>query len=326
MEDRGFVAWLTEYLNRLDETNPTGTRKYVKGPDGRLQIVDEMSPGMQGLFDAEIDMDTLGKKIASGALKMLPGESVQDALKRVTGEYKIPGADNAERARIEDSYFRSLTRDFDRNQQQELEAKKQELANRGIPLGSDLYDREIRNINDRYDRARLEARDQATRSGGDEWSRSFGIGMQAQERALNNMQLGYNMPIAIAQGAAGIGRGYQLPQFNPTPGVSVPNIDFGSYFGATQEAGLKNRELEQDMQKFVDSQKADMQKYLRSQGFTEDQAKKEAERWEKQFKEERRQFEETAKLERQKINKMGSGGGGGGAVSNLPNVSNNPVA
>ncbi len=111
----------------------------------------------------------------------------------------------ADRQRIEDEVFNRLTRGMDTAKNSEREQLSQTLYNRGIPLGSELYDKQMEEFDRKYDLAKQDARGQAVQMGGDEYARSFGIGEQTRANELSEQSNIHNQRIGDVGTFAGIG-------------------------------------------------------------------------------------------------------------------------
>lgn len=88
------------------------------------------------------------------------------------GAPKLFGADDllGEAGKVRDANYAYLSRDFAQNKATEIENKKQELANRGIPYSDDPnspYGKAIREIDTRYSDLDAQARNQAIAGGND---------------------------------------------------------------------------------------------------------------------------------------------------------------
>ena len=134
---------------------------------------------------------------------------------------------DAARQRIEDQVYSRLTRDIDQQQGQDVEALKQELQNRGIPIGSELYNKQMSEISKGYDRRRQEAMQDAVVMGGQEMTRLFN-----QARDTRNQML-YE-PHKMAQIQADI-RNQQIYEPQALAGMGGP-IQNPAFFGLTQQS------------------------------------------------------------------------------------------
>ncbi len=97
---------------------------------------------------------------------------------------KIPGAEDlgADIEKVRDANYQYLSRDFATNKQQEIEAARQDLANRGIPFDpnpNSLYGRTMKQLEQKYSDLDMQARQQAI-IGGDS---SFGTQVGAAKTA-----------------------------------------------------------------------------------------------------------------------------------------------
>lgn len=106
-------------------------------------VVPGATPGAQPAPDINMDewldqqFANLGELDLTGAPAILNGEDL-----------------NASRQGVYDSIYAQQTKNLDRNRARDLEAQKQELADRGIPInfgGEDLYSKSIGAVNERYD-------------------------------------------------------------------------------------------------------------------------------------------------------------------------------
>jgi hypothetical protein len=116
----------------------------------------------------------------------------------------------ADRARMEDEVFGRLTRGMGEQKERDRQQLEQTLHNRGIPVGSALFNQQMDQFTKQYADRELDARAQATQMGGQEYERNFNI----QEGRLKNElgELGY---------MAGFGTGFQSPQFQGYQGVQM---------------------------------------------------------------------------------------------------------
>lgn len=122
-----------------------------------------------------------------------------------------------DRKRMEDEVFGRLTRGQDEQKKKDQDQLAQDLQNRGIPVGSEQYNSQMKEFNNRYDTMNLDARAQATQMGGEEWQRQFGVQEQrrsdqlAEQQAQRNQRL--NETGAFQQmGNQGLGNYNQLQQ------------------------------------------------------------------------------------------------------------------
>ena len=158
-----------------------------------MAVADKLSPSEQGIYTGGTDLTNQALDMAGANLG---GTKLGAAFDPTLAERTTSGDLLADRQRIEDEVFGRLTRDMDTNFSKDQQQLEQTLANKGIPFVSECYKQEMQNLNDRYDRSKLDARRQATELGGGEFSRSFGIGEQlranqlSEQQGIRNQQLG----------------------------------------------------------------------------------------------------------------------------------------
>lgn len=239
--------------NRIDQDTVGGSREYYTDPiTGERKIKDTLTGPNKDLYDAETGADTMGARLAGKFIDQLPQDSYSS--KNIDPRFGIPTADTQDRMRIEGDVYNNLTRDLDQNYKQTQEEKKQELADRGIPLGSELYSREMDRLDKGYQRQKLEARSQATQIGGQELSNQFGMGLQSHQQAIGDLQGDYSLPTSLAGSLLGIGQGYQQPNFIGFQPIEKQGVDFGQNFGIWQ--GAKTARRGQDIQQQGQTQAA----------------------------------------------------------------------
>lgn len=181
------------------QTNPFGTQNITRDADGNIIVDQQLSGAQQGILDRDQNLSTMGRDAASNMF----GGYVDNLQNRTLGSDLI-----GDRNRMEDEVFQRLTRGMGEQKGRDQQQLEQTLHNRGIPVGSALFNQQMEQFNKSYGDRELDARAQATQMGGQEYERSFNM----QEGLLKNQlgELGY-----LAQ----FGSGLQLPQFQGYQGV-----------------------------------------------------------------------------------------------------------
>lgn len=95
-----------------------------------------------------------------------------------------------------DSTYEDFNRRFDPQFQQQSQDFEQQMANRGIPMGSELYNREKSRMEQTQSDARQSAMVQAQALAGQNAGQFFDIGTQARGNALNEGMMQRNQPLA----------------------------------------------------------------------------------------------------------------------------------
>lgn len=103
----------------------------------------------------------------------------------------MPQASDAARQRVEDALYRRQTSRLDPQYQQEAQALRSTLMNRGVVEGSEAWN----NAMDQFERGRNDAyasaRQDAILMGGDEHSRTFNMGMDARQQLVDEDMLNF---------------------------------------------------------------------------------------------------------------------------------------
>lgn len=227
--------------------NPFGSSETTLNPDGTVTVNQSLSGDQQQILDADETLSQQGRGIAQNYLKSgLFSQPFQantiDRSINATGE---------DRRRIEDAVYDNLTRRFDRDEGRLVEAKKQELENKGIPYSDDpesRYQREMGTITERFDDNRNTAALNAVQFGGNEMAQLFGMQEQQIANEFSQGAAERNQNIGELNTFANFGSGLQVPNFQPYQG---PNYDVGdpsSYIYAGKELKMGNKafNLEKD--------------------------------------------------------------------------------
>lgn len=209
--------------NRPDQQTIGGSREYVMGPDGKLQVVDKLDAGQQGLYDQQIgNIGQANQMFMSGLQSSGLGQG---------GAYN-PDL-QGERARIEGEVYNRNAALADQTFNQDRQALIDRLNSTGNSQGSPLYEKQMADFEKRRTEALGNIRQDAVARGGDEWQRSFGIGLQG--RQANMSELG-----ALQQFGGGP---TAMPNFIGFQPLAYQGADFGQYFKMGLEHDLAQQAL-----------------------------------------------------------------------------------
>lgn len=192
------TARVNAALNRVDQYTPYGSETFTALPGDRWRSDVTLSPEAQRAVNSEIGFTAdsnqaarnqlgyaaalLGQPLSFAGAPAMPTYSgaeragpVQTASPTFADAGPIqrsvgPNDFSADRQRVEDAIFSRLSPQFDRDRAG-LEAS---LANQGIAVGSEAYNRAVDELN----RSKTDARMQAVLAGGQEQSRLFGMDLQ----------------------------------------------------------------------------------------------------------------------------------------------------
>lgn len=225
---------------------PTGNRVYSGDPNvaGSYRMDETLSPEQQALYQ--------GRNSVAGALL---GRS-NTALGQLPVGFSFNGATDPTSNKFFENQKALLDRSFDRDET----ALTQKLANQGIPMGSEAYDREVENFRRSKDDALSRASTDALTAG---YSQAIGTRQQNLNevaQALGGSQLtpvgSAGQPVdtanAYANQQAGINRQYQGDLAGYNAGVSGNNSMMGGLFSLGAAAlpkliTMSDRRLKRDI-------------------------------------------------------------------------------
>lgn len=263
--------------NTINTAGPYGNVKTITNPDGTRTQVTDLDPNEQGIQDSE-----------QGFQKGNYG-NLDAANRNVQNTMQNPfNFDfNSERARLEDSGYDTFARRNEPRFQQEKDQFEQDMANRGIPPGSELYTRLQKDMAQNQNDMRLDARQRATEMAGQELSRSYGISRDTRK-----------VPFEEMQGLYAVSRGEKTPQgFAPgSYNEGAANFEGTASGYNSVVGGMQENDRNRDWQ----SNEAGL-----NRDFQGDQSRKDREFARRQARLDREQQMAIA-------NKVRRGGGGGG--------------
>jgi hypothetical protein len=102
-----------------------------------------------------------------------------------------------------------------------------QLANKGIPIGSEAWNRAMDNFNRGRNDAYAGARSDAVTGGGAEQSRLFGLDIGARQQGITEQLTKRNQPLNELAAILGGGQ-VSMPQFAPGGGASAAPVDYTS--------------------------------------------------------------------------------------------------
>jgi hypothetical protein len=247
------VARTTARLNRADTYTPFGSVTFTDQGDDRYRIDQTLSPNQQAISNQQealgLGMGNLANarlgQIDQGALNYGGIQDFQQNIDR-SGLAAIPGATDFDAARqsAEDAAFNNVWNRLGTQFADEESSLSNDLANRGITMGSDAYAREFDRFNQRKNDARTQAAYGAIGEGRQAFNNLFANQMQARQQQASELggdlqlaNLGRQQAIqdrmtlraqpmnelaAILQGSPAV----NVPQQQPMAGVNVaaPNI------------------------------------------------------------------------------------------------------
>ncbi len=255
--------------NRVQEVGPYGSAAYSLNPDGSVKREYKLSDPQQQILDQQQQRDLQLGNLGSGALSQL-GQNYRQPF----DQSQLPGRPNApdysklpglpgqgdllgERRRIEGDLYNTFSRRQEPQFEKEQDALRQRLADQGVPMGSQLHKLSMDELSQRHNDARLDAQSRATQFGGDEYTRSFGIGLdtrrqygteansafdygnQARQNAIQENAYFRDRPFGEVSNLLGLQRGITNPTFSPISNINFQPLDVAGI--GTNFAGFANQ-------------------------------------------------------------------------------------
>jgi hypothetical protein len=219
------TARMNANLNRLDETDPMGSVKYTDLGNDHWRKDTALSPIGQRQFDLQNQVDEGTNRLAlqgvGQAGKVLGKSFSLDGLTPEASRGNI----ETDRARYTDALSSRLEPKF----AQDRAGLEQQMADQGIPMGSEAYNRGMDELN----RAKTDARMQAVIQGGNEGRAQDANVANLRQRQLQEEMLKRSQPINEIGALLGTGQ-VGMPQFQQATPVNVQGTDvMGAYQAKT---------------------------------------------------------------------------------------------
>lgn len=233
-----------------DIINDFGESKTTLNPDGTVRVEQRLAPGQKDILDRGTDLTKGGLDLANQRLGSgkYGEEYTPETVDRVATSDQL-----AKRDQVEKAVYDRLTRFNAGDKSREMQDKQQELYNQGIQYSEDpnsRYQKEIGDLNRRYDQNASDAMNAAYQFGGQEQERQVGLNEQV---IANQTAQGYqqrNQGINEINAFQGMGTGLQVPNFQPYqgPNYQLTNpLDAQNVIGgqklAKQQLEAANRKL-----------------------------------------------------------------------------------
>lgn len=238
MAAEDFNANKTIAYNNPNTYTPFGSSEVTRDENGNLVYNQKLSDAQQGILDQQQGLTSTATGFVGNRLGGFSSDFNPNLSQRA-----MQGDLIAERGRIEDELYGRLSKNLERDRGRELEAKEQDLYNKGIPFSDDpesRYQKEIRGIQDRYDSQAQDYRGQAVAQGGDEFLRQFGAQEQLRANQLSEQAGIRGTNLSELGTLQGYGSGLMLPNLPgyQGPGAYNPMSPFETWLG--MQGNLQN--------------------------------------------------------------------------------------
>jgi len=221
-------------LNQVDEYTPFG--QSVFSPTGekvddiqRFRRDTTLTPEQQAIVDQQTTISRDLNALA-GAQVARVDESLAEPFS-YAGMPAAPTADSAARQQAIDAIYGQYTSRLDPQFQQSQTELETRLANQGIGVGSDAYDRAMESFGRTRNDAYQSAQYQAISGGGAEQSRLFGLQGSERERAIQEAAYLRGIPLNETAALMGTSGGVTMPTFSPTPQTAIAGTDYSGLVG-----------------------------------------------------------------------------------------------
>lgn len=204
-----------------EESNPYGNQTYSYDENGNLVKKSQLSDPMQQRFDAgqTREMNLLNQQNQAISQFGQQGALNYDGLPSLANDF------SQDRNRIEDSVYNRFDRRMGDRFSQQQEELQQQLANRGIPMGSERYNEEMNRFNQSKNDAYLDAKSQAVQMGGAEQQNMFNMNLTGRQQGINERTNQFYQPLQTAQTLQGMQQGVINPQFQPMYQAGIAPTD-----------------------------------------------------------------------------------------------------
>jgi hypothetical protein len=212
-------------LNRPNEFNPYGSMQYTTDPvTGQTIATSSLSPEMQSRLNQEqlreMNQHRLQQEMFGGLRDQLGRPLDFSGLPEINKDY------SQDRQRVEDSIYSRFQRRFKDQFAEEKNNLQQQLADRGIPMGSERYNKEMQQLSQRQNDATLNAQAQAVEMGGQEQQNLFNMGLTGRQQGLNERLTQRSVPLSEYGAIQGLQQGVVNPNFSPMyqNSMQAPNV------------------------------------------------------------------------------------------------------
>lgn len=172
-------------LNRVNDFGPFGHSVFTTGPNGQVSRETQLAPLQAG----QLDFDN--------ALKLQRGQLSNDLFSRAqnnlsnpldfSGLPASPVVNEAERNRIEQSLFNRFQRPLNQQFDRDFNKLEQRLGERGIPVGSQLFNDQIQQFRENKQNALQDALSRSIELAGNEQLNQFNLAERARASAKNDL-------------------------------------------------------------------------------------------------------------------------------------------
>ena len=225
-------------LNRVNQVTPDGSLNYdITGTQDlgngmsvpTYTATTKLSPGQQKIYDSTQSVTQGTADLANQYVKRITDATAQP--------YSYDGLPAA--PTYDPAYVQKATNDIIARNQPQMDrdsaALTQQLANQGIPVGSDAWKAAMSQYQTGVNDFRLGAQNQGQGMA----STQYGLEANTRDRAVSEMTNQRTQPINEVTALLGTGTGVQNPQFVNAPQAPVQSVDVGGNYAANTAAQMQ---------------------------------------------------------------------------------------
>ena len=199
------LAKLQGQYNFVNQTGPFGNVNFKQNQDGTYTQQTSLSPEQQKLLSQEQGLQgqqfALAQNLAGQAQKAMGKDFT------IQGGPVLPQDFTKERKRIEDALYGRNAGILNDYYKQDMQRFNQEMADRGIGIGTKNYQDQFQNWDRNRNDAYQSARNSAIQMGGQEMSQSYDLAADSRARMIQEQQLKRGQAMGELSGLMSLGSG-----------------------------------------------------------------------------------------------------------------------
>lgn len=220
-------------LNNANQSNAYGSQTVTYDQNGQPIVTQTLNDQEQKKLDQERQLETGANDQALSQFGQLKDQWGQPL--NYDNQPQVNLDQEQFRQSWEDKMYGRQAKRLDRQFADQGQSFEQQMADRGIPVGSDLYNKQKQqfeqNKADTYEGARVSAMQQS----GQEAQRQFGNTLTARQQGISETNSLRDRPLNEIGGLMALGSGVAQPQFQGFQGQQVANTDVaGTALGYAQ--------------------------------------------------------------------------------------------
>jgi hypothetical protein len=220
-------------------TTTGGSRTVTYDENGQPQINEKLSPEQQALYQQRAGiMGDINNQFGQYG-KQIQQQGQFDP--RANNPFSLNTDFSGMQERVYGDTLARYERDMNPQIEQEKQAMAQSLADRGIPLGSEVYTREMNRFEDNVRQSREDVRSRAYQDSIGAASSAFQNQMAGNQQVFGQNLTSYQMPFDRYQGLMGAAGQYDRPDLGAVQSIQTRPVDY-----AGLSANYRGQDIQQD--------------------------------------------------------------------------------